>query len=147
MPAENAPKMQRGRPWPKGVSGNPAGKPRGTRHHATRAAEALLDGEAEQLTRAAIDLALGGDLTALRLCLDRLIPPRRERVVSFPMPQLSSAADATKVMAAIAQAVGNGELTPGEAAELARLVETYVKALETTDLEARLEALEERVPK
>jgi hypothetical protein len=71
MSAENTAGNQRGRPFKKGRSGNPAGKPKGARHRATVAAEALLDGEAEGLTRKAIEMALAGDGTALRLCLDR----------------------------------------------------------------------------
>ena len=54
-----------------GTSGNPSGKPAGARNKTTLAVEALLDGEAEDLTRKAIELAKAGDMTALRLCLDR----------------------------------------------------------------------------
>jgi Family of unknown function (DUF5681) len=64
-------------PFEPGRSGNPAGKARGTRNKVTLAIEALLDGEAEALTRKAIEIAKGGDLAALRLCLDRLAPPRK----------------------------------------------------------------------
>jgi len=67
---------QRGRPFERGVSGNPAGKPKGARHRATLAAEALLDGEAEALTRKAIELALEGNIFALKICLDRILPAR-----------------------------------------------------------------------
>src|SRR5689334_3084270 len=63
----------------KGQSGNPRGKPKGARHRSTLAAEALLDGEAEALTRKAIEMALAGESTALRLCLNRILSPRRER--------------------------------------------------------------------
>jgi Family of unknown function (DUF5681) len=52
-----------------GKSGNPAGKPPGAKNRTTLAVEALLDGEAETLTRKAIELASGGDMQALRLCL------------------------------------------------------------------------------
>src|SRR5918998_3546498 len=69
--------------WPKGVSGNPAGRPKGARHKYLLAMEALLDGEAESLTRKAIELALAGDTTALRLCLDRLAPPRKGRPITL----------------------------------------------------------------
>lgn len=73
--------------WPKGVSGNPMGRPRGARHRSTLAVEALLDGEAEGLTRKAIEVAMEGDVEALRLCLDRLAPARKDATVSFQLMQ------------------------------------------------------------
>jgi hypothetical protein len=108
------------------------------------AAEALFDGEAEGLTRKAIELALAGDAAALRLCLDRILPPRRERPVHFELPPLQSAADAAAAVAAITAAVADGGITPGEAAELAKLVETFVSAVEATEFDRRLRILEER---
>ncbi|MET8524060.1 DUF5681 domain-containing protein, partial [Nocardioides sp. NPDC004968] len=68
---ENTAGKQRGAPFKRGQSGNPAGKPRGARHKVTLAIEALLEGEAGALTRKAIELGLAGDMTALRLCMDR----------------------------------------------------------------------------
>ena len=91
--------------------GNP-GKPRGTRHKATQAALALLDGEAEALTRQAVTMALGGDGTALRLCLERIAPPRKDAPVAFDLPPLQSAADAAKAAGEVLDAVAGGELTP-----------------------------------
>ena len=67
---------QRGRPFPKGQSGNPKGRPRGSRNRSTQAMQLVLDGQAEALTRKAVALALGGDATGLRLCLERFLPPR-----------------------------------------------------------------------
>lgn len=125
-----------------GQSGNPAGKAKGTRHRVTLAIEALLEGEAETLTRKAIDLALGGDMTALRLCLERLAPARRDRPVTFDLPKIESTADLPKATQAILEAVSSGELTPSEAAELGKLVDAHAKAIEVTDLHRRLEALE-----
>ena len=61
----------------RGQSGNPAGKPKGTRNATTLALEALLDGQASALTQKAINLTLAGDMAALRLCLDRILPPRK----------------------------------------------------------------------
>ena len=129
-------------PFEPGQSGNPAGKAKGTRNKVTLAIEALLDGEAEALTRKAIELAKAGDMAALRLCLDRLAPPRKDRLVMFELPTITSAADAVKASAALVTAVAIGDLTPAEAGELGKLIEAYVRALEATDFAARLENLE-----
>src|ERR1700732_1627842 len=77
----------------KGQSGNPAGRRVGCRNKTTLAAAALLAGEAEALTRKAVELALGGDPTALRLCIERILPQCRERTVKFILPPIESAAD------------------------------------------------------
>ena len=123
-------------------TGNP-GKPKGTRHKATQAALALLDGEAEALTRQAVTLALGGDTTALRLCLERIAPPRRDAPVTFDLPPMETARDAAKAAGAVLGAVADGDLTPTEGAHIMGLVETYRRTLETSDLEARLRYMEE----
>jgi hypothetical protein len=121
--------------------GNP-GKPKGTRHRATRAAEALLDGGVEALTRRAVELALGGDTAALRLCLERVVPPRRDAPVAFELPPMNSAADAALAAGAVLEAVAGGELTPSEGAHVMQLVETFRRTLEVTELERRIAALE-----
>ncbi len=126
----------------KGRSGNPAGRPPGLRNRATLAAELMLDGEAAALTKKALELALDGDHVALRLCLDRVIAPRRERGVAFTMPPVNGAADLAGAMAALAGAAAQGMITPGEAAQLSQVVETYIRAIETTDLERRLRVVE-----
>jgi hypothetical protein len=140
--AENTAKIQRGKPFKPGKSGNPAGKPKGSRNQITLAIEALLDGEGEALTKKAIELAKTGDMQALRLCLDRLVPPRKDRPVSFELPAITCAGDAAKASAALVAAVAIGQITPSEAVELGRLLESYVKTLEATDLEERLKKLE-----
>ena len=85
-PAENTARKQRGRPFEPGKSGNPKGRPKGSRNQATLLAEALLDGEAETLTRTMIEKASDGDTNAMRFCLERLVPARRERCVTFDLP-------------------------------------------------------------
>ena len=116
---------QSGRPFKPGQSGNPAGRPRGARNKTTIAAELLLEGEAESLTRMAIEKALEGDPFALRLCLERIIPPRRERPAQFDMPPLKERRDVKGAYAAVVEAVAAGELTPSEGATVARLVAGY----------------------
>jgi hypothetical protein len=129
----------------KGQSGNPAGRSRGSRNKAIVAAEMLLEGEAEALTRRAVERALEGDTAALRLCLDRIIPPRRGRPVRLDnVAPVRGAGDLGGTMAAITTAAMGGAITPGEAAELARVIEIFVRAVETSDFERRLKQLEDR---
>ena len=136
---------QRGRPFQKGQSGNPAGRPRGCLNRSTRAAQRLLEGEAESLTRKAVELALGGDQAALRLCLDRLIAPHRERLVPLSIPRLRQPGDLAVAMETIGAAIGRGVIAPGEAVKLARVVETFMQSIELRDFDSRLRAVEESV--
>jgi len=141
---ENTGRDQAGR-WRKGASGNRAGKPRGTRHKATLAAETLLEGEAEALSRKAVELALNGDVSALRLCLDRIVPARKDRPVWFDLPEMKEAKDAVNASAAIVAAVANGDLTPMEASELGKLIESYARTLQAVEFEERISRLEKAV--
>jgi len=140
--AETA-KKGRGRPFPKGQSGNPAGRPRGSSNRATRAAEMLLDGEATALTRKAVELALAGDQAALRLCLDRTVAPRRERAVELALPPIHSADDILAAIKVVSGAVGRGAITPGEGFTLSQMIETFLRAIDASDFESRLRQLEE----
>jgi hypothetical protein len=128
------------------VEGNP-GRPKGTRNKVTLAVEALIGDEAETITRKVIDLAKTGDLTAIRICIDRFAPARRDSPVAFELPKLSTAADAVKASAAIVEAVAIGELTPSEAAELAKVVDGFTRAVEAAELEQRLTKLEQAIKK
>ena len=142
MAAENTTSKQRGKPFAKGQSGNPEGRPRGSRNATTLALETLLDGQAQALTQKAIDLALTGDMAALRLCLDRILPPRKDRPVTFTLPPIESAQDAAKTVSAVLAAVASGELTPADAGEISKLIEAYVKAFEVSELDERIRKLE-----
>jgi hypothetical protein len=127
-----------------GQSGNPKGRPRGARHRTTLAALELLNGEAEALSRKAVELALEGDTTALRLCLERIAPPCREAPVTFEIPEMVTAADASKAMAGLLKAVADGDLVPAQGAAVANLIEAFRWTLETEELERRIERLERR---
>jgi hypothetical protein len=136
-PRKNAAKT-RGRPFQPGNSG----KPVGARHKTTLAVENLLDGEAEKLTRKAIDLALAGDAAALRLCMERIAPVRRGRPVRFPLPDVKSLRGVTDAFAAIVSAMAQGDLSPDEAASVSSVIETQRRAIETFEFETRLVAIE-----
>ena len=131
-------------PFRKGQSGNPSGRQPGSRNKATLAVEALLDGEAEALTRKAVELALAGDTTALRLCLDRLAPPRKGRPITLEVGDVTSLNDLSAVQGEVVAALARGELTPEEAADVASVVEKLGQAWERRELEVRVRALEDR---
>jgi Family of unknown function (DUF5681) len=128
-----------GRPFEKGRSGNPGGRRPGSRNKAALAAALLLDGESEALTRKAVEMALAGDPTAMRLCLDRLLPPCRERSIAFRLPRLASLqageapspGDVSLAMHAVITAAARGKLTPSEAEKFAGAFATFLGAVET----------------
>lgn len=123
--------------------GNPGGGKRpGTRHKVTRAIEHLLEGEHEALTRKAIEKALEGDMTALRLCLDRLAPPRKDAPLSIDLPAVRSASDAVAASTALLDSLGAGDITPDEAGRVMALLVSHKGIVESGDLEARIAALE-----
>jgi hypothetical protein len=125
-----------------GQSGNPKGKPKGALNQATRAAQELLDGEADGLTRKVVELAKAGNVVALRLCLERLIPPRKDRPITLKLPKVGGVEDIPKALEAILEAVAKGGITPGEGQAVAAMLEAYRKGVELADIEARLTALE-----
>ena len=135
---------QRGKPFEKGRSGNPNGRPEGSRNKATILAQALFDGQAEELIQKCIQMALEGDSTAMRLCIERLVPPRKDRPVNLDLPKMECVEDTVNAMAVISSGVGDGELTPSEGQVLSGMVENYRKAIETTELEERISNLEKR---
>ena len=135
---------QTGGKFRRGTSGNPAGKPLGTRHKVTMAVEALLEGQHAALTQKAIDLALSGDGTALRLCLDRIAPARKDSPIAFALPPIITAGDTVTASASLLSAVAEGEVTPDEAGRVMALLTAHRGLVETDDLEQRISALEGR---
>ena len=129
----------------KGQSGNPSGKPKGCRNATTILFDELLKDNAKELIEKAIEMAKGGDGPALRLCIERLAPARRDRPVWFDLPEMNEARDAVKASAAIVAAVANGDLTPMEASELGKLVDSYARTLQAAEFDERISKLEKAV--
>jgi len=119
-----------------------AGRPKGSRNQSSLAAEKLLNGQAEALSQKVIEIALAGDTVALRLCLERILPPRRDRVVEVELPRITSAVEALDAMTCLVECVANGQLSASEADGLASLIERRAKLAELSDIEQRLSALE-----
>jgi hypothetical protein len=127
-----------------GQSGNPAGRPRGARNKKTLALEALLDGESEALMEKMIGMAKVGDDLAMRLCMERMLAPQRERPVTLRLPRIESEADARRASAEVIEALGEGEVTPKEAEHLMRAIAGAAVIMQSSEIVARLRALEER---
>jgi hypothetical protein len=117
-----------------------------TRHseadaRASRLAQEQLNRRAGALICKALDLAESGDVAALRLCLERILPARKERAVSLTSPAVRSAADAEQLMGAIIDAMASGYVTPSQAAQMSRPIDTYVRAVLTAGIERNLAEL------
>ena len=133
--------QSRGRPFEKG---NPGRRP-GSKNKATIIAAALLHGEAEELVRIAIDHAKAGDKDMLKFLLRRVLP--KERPVRLDLPTMDYASDAVDAIAAVAEAVSDGELTPAEGASVGSLIGSYSKTLDVSELEGRIHRLEVQMPR
>lgn len=140
---ENAGQMQVLGQFQKGRSGNPKGKAKGTKNRATLAAEQLLHCDLANICRKLIEEALTGNMQAIKLVLDRVLPPKRDRAIDIKLPKLQSTDDAVKAMSLIIDAVGNGHVTPGEGEAISRVVDTFVRAVQAHDIEKRVSLLEE----
>jgi hypothetical protein len=136
------PVKARGRPFEPGQSGNPSGRPKGARNKTTVAVETLLDNEAEALTRKVVAMALEGNIAALKLCIERLLPPRRDRAIEFNLPKIESAADAVAASGAVLESCAAGILSPSEAADVMGLIKTHLHAIELTQIESGMATLE-----
>jgi Family of unknown function (DUF5681) len=143
-PADNTAEKQRGRPFEPGQSGNPNGRPKGSRNRVSQAVEALIHGQAEALGAKAVEKALEGDGSMLRALLNTLVPTRRDRTVEFDLPKIQTAGDAVAASSAVLAACAASELTPSEASEIMGLISTHVKIIEVAELEERVAALEKR---
>jgi hypothetical protein len=116
-----------------GQSGNPAGRPPGSRNKSTVIVEKLLDDSAGELTTVAITRATEGDGAALRACMDRVAPRLRHRPLDFALPNLETLADTPVAFNAIAQGLAHGDLDLEEAAALTKVVRDFMAALAALD--------------
>jgi hypothetical protein len=131
----------------RGESGNPAGRPRGSRNRTTILMRDLLAGRAEAIGQKLVELAENGDIAAIRICLDRLAPAGKDEPVDVGLPPIEKPADSVAAAQAIVAAVAAGDLTAAEAAGLAKVVDVYVRAVETKGFDERLTKLENRPPR
>lgn len=127
-----------------GQSGNQSGRPRGIKDKRVVLRELLKPYAADLIAKVVI-MAKAGDIGALRICLDRIIPPVKENPISVKIPRIAGAEDCTEAQAAVLNAVAAGEILPGEGQALSGLIENQRRAYETTELSKRLEAIEQQL--
>jgi hypothetical protein len=132
----------RGRPFQRGNTAS-RGRPPGSRNPATVAAQRLFEEHAEALARKCIELADKGDSMAMRLAMERVLPPYKNTLVYFTMPPVKSLADLPKAADAILQAVAHGEISPAESESFTGVLEFLRRNLETVEVDKRLTVLQE----
>jgi Family of unknown function (DUF5681) len=125
-----------------GVSGNPNGRPVGSRNKLTESEQVLLQSGPE-ITAKLAELAKEGDAVALTLAVRRIIPIARQRSIIFDLPEITTVADAAHASNVVLTAVGKGDLSPDEGSKLQDLVAKHIKIMEARDTDSRLRALEE----
>ena len=138
-PSPSDQKRPRGRPFAKGNGGRKLG----ARNRASLLADALLEGEEEELVRKGIELAKAGDPQMLKFFLDRILS--KERSVKIDLPLIESRRDLTAAYAAIVQAVGAGEISPSEGNAVAGLLASIAKFIDDVEIDARLRKMEEQL--
>lgn len=122
-----------------GQSGNPDGRPKGSKDKRTQYRE-MLEPHAEALISKVVELALAGDTTSLKLCLDRLVSPFRAKDAPVHLDGL--AGSLSEQGAQILSAMGNGVIAPADAAAMLSALAAQSRVIETEELEQRIEKLE-----
>ncbi len=118
------------------------GRPRGSRNKRTVFMELMQD-HGEAMIKQCQVLALKGDPTALRLCMERLLLPCKPSNHPFRMPPLKTMSDIVKAFPILARVVASGKLSAQDGESLSRIFESHRRAIESEDFEKRMVALEQ----
>lgn len=141
---DNTEKKQKKIRFQKGESGNPLGRPQGSRNKASLMAEQLFAEDIKGVCKSVIEKAKSGDMQAAKIILDRLLPPRKDNPVNIELPEIKTAQDILKAVGGITQAIARGEISPSEGEALARILDINAKAIEICEFESVLTQLENR---
>jgi hypothetical protein len=129
----------------KGASGNSAGRPQGSRNKATLVCEQLLEGEAGELIRTLVEKAKGGNIQALGMCLDRLLPARKERCIDLELRPVTGPQDLPIQFQDITAGVAEGRITPGEGESLSSILTSHSQIMERVGMDQRIGELEDQL--
>jgi hypothetical protein len=118
------------------------GRPQGSRNKATLVLQEMLESHGGSITKKCALLAMQGDPTAMRLCMERLIPPKKDHAVTFKLQPTTSAAEVAAAMDAIIRDIAGGQLTPAEGQLIMASLEGRLRIIQSVDHEARMDVLE-----
>jgi hypothetical protein len=136
----------RGRPFEPGNRLG-RGRPKGSRNKRSTQAQEILDQYLESLVKTCVGQALKGDVRALALCLERILPPLREPTVKLGLPRLNNLKDVAQCERRLVRAIASGKVTPGEGERISNVLDHHRRAIETNEVVARIEELEKRATK
>ncbi len=143
MPEKTGKKQEESR-FQKGYSGNPRGRPKGARGKATILAQTILDNGIGDICNRLIVEAKNGNMQAIKIVIDRVLPVRKELPIAIDLPQIKAPSDLLEAIDIVTRAIGEGKISPSEGEALTKIIETNMKVLELHDLEVRLNTLEMR---
>jgi hypothetical protein len=126
----------------KGASGNPAGRPLGSRNQAMLECQQLLQAAAPNLTKVLIEQAQKGNVQAMRLCMERIYPASKEQPIQVALPAIESAKDLPLAYRALNSALADGKISAAEGQSVIQILTSYAKIFETVEHEQRLTELE-----
>jgi hypothetical protein len=135
-------KKERGRPFAPGNTFG-RGRPKGSRNKTKLSGQHLLDQFAEHLTSKCISMAMDGNPSALRMCMDR-INARHPACIQLSLPAIRSAADIGRAAEKITNAIRKGGISPDEGETMMRILDSCARVIESVEFEKRLEMLEQQ---
>jgi len=142
----STPAVQKGRKgFLPGRSGNPNGRPKGSKNKATQLSKDLLEEAAEAIVSALVDKAKDGDLRAIKMCLDRFHPQPRPTPDGFEMPRVTTIDDAQNALGEIAEALARGDTDTETANMLSKSVQFQVTNFILSGLIKKVTEIEKEV--
>lgn len=139
------PKKPRGKPFAKGMSGNPAGRPQGARNRSTALRELISNDQSDAILNIMIKSALDGNLTAARYILDRVAPASPSQPIMIDLPPIDSVEAGAHAIDVTLKAVGQGDITLNDAKEVIELIKDRIKLIETVGFEQRIRQVEQEI--
>jgi hypothetical protein len=134
----------RGRPFEPGNKMG-RGRPKGSRNKRAAQAQAILDQYAEPLMKKCVAKALEGDVRAISLCLERILPSLREPGVRLKIPKLTTLENIDVALQKVIEEIANGNMSPSQGEKVEAMLQKHRDNVESRAFEARLTELEKIV--